>query len=70
MFIENILALYEPLYIIILNRGSQFISNFWKKFYKIFKMDRKLLIVYYLQIDRLIKKINFIIKIYLRAFID
>ena len=70
MFIKNVLALYGLLCVITSNRRSQFISNFWKKFCEIFKIDRKLLTIYYPQIDKLIERINLIIKIYFRVFVD
>ena len=70
MFIENVLTLYGLLHIITSDKRFQFINDFWKRFYKILKMDRRLSTAYYPQIDRLAEKINSIIETYLRTFIN
>jgi hypothetical protein len=47
-FILNIYRTHGPLDIIVLNRGPQFISEFWAELYYILGIKLKLLIVYYL----------------------
>ena len=69
MFIQDILLLHRPPSAITSDKSLQFMSDFWKRFYKIIDMDRRLLTVYYPQTDRLIEKINLIIKAYLRIFV-
>ena len=70
MFIENVLILHRPPHAITSNKEPQFVSDFWKRFYKILKMDKRLSITYHPQTDKSTEKINLIIKTYLRAFIN
>ena len=70
MFIQDILLLHKFSSVIIFDRNPQFVSNFWKRFYKIININKRLLTAYHLQTDRLIEKINLIVKAYFRAFVE
>ena len=70
MFIKNVLILHGFLNVIIFDRKSQFVSDFWKKFYKIINMNRRLLTTYYPQTNKMIERINSTMKVYLKIFID
>ena len=70
MFIENILALHGLSHAITSDRGPQFVSDFWKRFCEILKMDRRLSTAYHPQTDGSTERMNSTIEVYLRAFIN
>ena len=70
MFIENVLALHRPPRAITSDRGPQFISDFWKRFCEILKIDRRLSTAYHPQTDGSTKRMNSTIEAYLRAFVN
>jgi len=55
---------------IILNRGVQFVAKIIRELNKLLKIQTKLSIAYYPQIDRQTKRINQKLEQYLRVFIN
>ena len=70
MFIENILILHKSSNIIIFNKKPQFINDFWERFCKIIDINKRFLMIYYLQIDKMTERMNLTIKTYFRIFVN
>ena len=70
IFIYFIVRTYGLLKLIISNRGPQFMSEFWQCLYKRLGIKVKLLIVYYLEINGQLKRVNQVRKTYLQSYIN
>jgi hypothetical protein len=69
-FYQNIWKLHELLEILIFDRDTQFIFDFWKLMCKRLKIDVKLFTSYHSEIDEQIEKINAIMKHYFRTYVN
>jgi hypothetical protein len=58
LYISTIYRYKSPLKSIVLNRGPQFVSSFWKKFYYILDIKLKFSIVFHSQTDGQTEIIN------------
>ena len=67
-FIKNVFLLHEAFLTIVLNWGSQFISEFWTRFCKTLNIQHQLFITFHLQTDEFTERMNSVIESMLRAF--
>ena len=67
---KKVVAYYQLLDVITLDRKRQFVSGFQIRVTKLFRIKRHLLTAYYFQIDSATKKINSTIKIILRQYVN
>jgi len=61
---------YRLLEFFVSNRDIQFIFDIWKYLCQILKIDAKLVIAYYFEIDDQIEQVNTIIEYYLCVFVN
>ena len=69
-FFKTIIANYELSDEIISNKDKLFISKFWKSLIDQLKIHHKLLTIYHFQINEQTKRMNQILKQYLRCYIN
>jgi hypothetical protein len=69
-FVARIYAFYKAPDTIIFDRGTQFISEFWKKLFARFSIILKHSLAYYPKINHQTERINAIFKQYLRAYMN
>jgi hypothetical protein len=69
-FYQNVWKLHELLEVLVFDRDTQFIFDFWKLMYKRLKIDVKLFTSYHSEIDEQIERTNAIMKHYLRTYVN
>ncbi len=69
-FYAHVWKHYDLLKFFMSDQDTQFIFNVWKHMCKMLKINTKLSMMYYFKINDQIKKVNAVIKHYLRVFIN
>jgi hypothetical protein len=69
-FYQNVWKLHDLSDALTFDRDTQFIFDFWKLMCNHLKIDVKLSISFYLEIDEQIEKANAIMKHYFRAYVN
>jgi hypothetical protein len=69
-FLEQVVAYHWLLDYIVSDRRSQFLSNFWTMLCGKMEIKQRLLTAYHLQTDGSTERMNAVIEVYLRAYID
>ena len=70
LFFDNIYCIHGLPNDIVLYRGTQFTSNFWRGLFQLLSMKINLFVVYHLQIDGQTKRVNQVLKQYLHCIVN
>jgi len=70
LFIDNIYRYHGLPKDIISNRGTQFVSRFWRNLFKILKVDIHLSLAFHPQTDGQTERVNQVLEQYLRCTIN
>jgi IS30 family transposase len=69
-FLERVVMYHWLLDYIVLDHGSQFLSNFWTTLCSKMEIKRRLLTAYYPQTNGLTERMNAVVEVYLQAYIN